>query len=133
MWLADGLESRGYQATTETSAAKAADVLNSQHVDAVVYDLTLRDGTAIDLLRKALRRPSVAIVLTGFDTREAVERTYAAGFDAHLDVLTCEVGARLRNLCARRGLASSRLAAVERVDDRPGWSGLRLETTLREG
>ena len=79
------LESAGYAVITATSCAEGRALLMSRRVDALVADYSLGDGTASDLLRGlGDRRPSVALVLSGFDASEDVARTLEAGFDAHL-------------------------------------------------
>lgn len=77
------LEEAGFGVRIAHSCREARAALAAEHVDALVCDLTLGDGTAIDVLAGARRRPAVAIVLTGFDTDHDVERTRAAGFDAY--------------------------------------------------
>lgn len=76
----------GYEVVTAGSRAEGRAVLEHRHVDALVADLSLGDGTAPELLAKlpASQRPRVSLVLSGFDAREDVERTLEAGFDAHL-------------------------------------------------
>jgi DNA-binding response OmpR family regulator len=84
MMLELGLESAGFSVLTAYSLAEASKLLASRHVDALVADLTLADGTSLELLKKAPTRPRVAIVLSGFDAPEDVAKTRAAGYDAHL-------------------------------------------------
>lgn len=85
MMLEVALESRGHRVLTAHSARAALAIMRAQPVDAVVCDLTLGDGTAIDVLREVgEHRPRVAVVLSGFDDAEDQERSLAAGFDAHL-------------------------------------------------
>jgi CheY-like chemotaxis protein len=79
------LETAGYEVVTAQSLAEARLVLGSRDVDALVSDLALGDGTALQLLRGlGDHRPRVAVVLSGYDGREDVERSLATGFDAHL-------------------------------------------------
>lgn len=79
------LEAVGYDVTTADSCASGRKILQERVVDALVTDLSLGDGTALDLLRDiGAHRPRVAIVLSGFDSSEDIARTAAAGFDAHL-------------------------------------------------
>jgi DNA-binding response OmpR family regulator len=77
------LEASGFEVVTAYSCRDAQEALSRRAVDAMVADLTLGDGTAIDVLQGAARRPRVSIVLTGMDSDEDVERTRAAGFSAH--------------------------------------------------
>ncbi len=78
------LETAGYTVLTACSRAAAAQVLAERDLDALVSDLTLGDGTALDLLCAPARRPRVAIVLSGLDAPDDIARTREAGFDAHL-------------------------------------------------
>ena len=80
------LERLGYEVMTALSCAAGRAALQERHVDALIADLSLVDGTALDLLEglDASHRPRVALVLSGFDTEEAVERSLRAGFAAHL-------------------------------------------------
>lgn len=85
MMLEVALESRGHRVRTAHSCRSAVAIMESEPVDAVVCDLTLGDGTALDVLRNAgEHRPRVAIVLSGFDDAEDQERSLAAGYDVHL-------------------------------------------------
>ena len=80
------LGSIGYEVITAASRAEGRAVLEQRHVDALVADLSLGDGTAPELLARLpdAQRPRVALVLSGFDGSEDIERTLEAGFDAHL-------------------------------------------------
>lgn len=85
MMLEVALESRGHRVLTAHSCRSALELMRARAVDALVCDLTLGDGTAIDVLREiGDDRPRVAVVLSGFDDAEDQERSIAAGFDAHL-------------------------------------------------
>lgn len=84
MMLEVALQAEGYDVLTATSCERAREVLTTQHVDALVADLTLGDGTSVDLLQALDQRPRVSVVLSGFDAAEDQERTRAAGFDEHL-------------------------------------------------
>jgi DNA-binding response OmpR family regulator len=94
MMLEVGLEAHGFAVITAGSCAEAKRMLDSRGADALVADLTLGDGTSLDLLTTVGQRPRVAVVLSGYDAPEDVARTLAAGYDAHLvkpasfDVLT---------------------------------------------
>lgn len=79
------LESVGYRVVAAPSCADARKVLTTQRVDVLVADLFLGDGTAMDLLGGlGPRRPTFAIVISGSDSDEDVDRTLEAGYDAHL-------------------------------------------------
>lgn len=79
------LESVGYDVVTAASCSAGKTALHEHRIDALVADLSLGDGTALDLLADAgADRPRVAIVLSGFDSTDDVARTLQAGYDAHL-------------------------------------------------
>lgn len=84
MMLEASFEAAGFQVIAASSFTEAHAKLRSEHVDALVADLTLGDGSALDLLVGLERRPRVAVVLSGFDRPEDFDRSRAAGFDAHL-------------------------------------------------
>lgn len=85
LMLEVALQCLGYHVTLAHSYSQAVKLLRSADVDALVCDLTLGDGTALDVLRAAgERRPRVSVVLSGFDAEEDRERSLEAGFDAHL-------------------------------------------------
>ena len=79
------LDSVGYRVVTAGSCEDALDVLATRNIDVLVSDLFLGDGTAMDLLEGiGARRPAFALVVSGSDASEDVDRTLEAGFDAHL-------------------------------------------------
>ena len=85
MMLEFALQCLGYEVALAHSYAQAVKVLRTDDVDALVCDLTLGDGTALDVLRSVgARRPRVSVVLSGFDADEDRERSIEAGSDAHL-------------------------------------------------
>ncbi len=128
------LESDGFDVVTATSREQAQTILGGgRFVDVLVADLALGDGTALDLMKglPAARRPRVAIVLSGFDSVDDVERTLRAGYDAHLakptplDVLreVIAVGLRKRPSGVRLAhVADARVQAPRprRAKQRPG-------------
>jgi DNA-binding response OmpR family regulator len=80
-----GLQTAGFEVKTARSVREALELLAAGHVDALVTDYTLGDGTALDLLASlGANRPRLAIVVTGRSSPEDVELSRAAGFDAHL-------------------------------------------------
>jgi DNA-binding response OmpR family regulator len=78
------LEADGFAVVIATSRTEARKILETRSVDVLVSDLSLGDGTALDLVKDLTNRPRVAIVLSGFDSVDDIERTLQAGFDAHL-------------------------------------------------
>jgi len=79
------LEGSGFEVRVASSVAEARAELASSSFDALVTDLSLGDGNALDLLASlGATRPRVAILVTGYGDDEARKRSRAAGFDAHI-------------------------------------------------
>jgi PAS domain S-box-containing protein len=79
------LRARGYEVTVTHSVKEAVEAGTRQHLDLLITDLGLPDGTGLDVLEQLkprLARPAIA--LTGYGQREDLERSRAAGFACHL-------------------------------------------------
>ena len=112
LMLEVALECLGYEVTLAHSYRHAVALLRETDVDALVCDLTLGDGTALDVMRAiGSRRPRVCVVLSGFDAADDRERSLAAGFDEHLVKPTSleELG-RVLSAGLRRSRSGVRLA-----------------------
>ena len=114
------LQCLGYEVALAHSYAEAVALLRNTEVDALVCDLTLGDGTALDVLRAVgARRPRVSVVLSGFDADEDREASLAAGFDAHLvkptsmDVLGQILASGLRRSRSGMRLAKTMLPSLD--------------------
>jgi CheY-like chemotaxis protein len=74
-----------HSVVTAGSIKEALSTASNQHLDLVISDIGLPDGTGLDLMRQLLlRRPIKGIALTGYGTEADTEQTRAAGFTAHL-------------------------------------------------
>lgn len=94
------LEGAGFSVRVASSCGEARAVMESASVDALVTDLSLGDGDAIDLLGSlGDRRPRVAVVVSGHGSKEDQARSRAAGFHEHF-VKPVELGALARLLLA---------------------------------
>jgi DNA-binding response OmpR family regulator len=119
LMLEVALECLGYEVALAHSYAQAVARLRNADVDALICDLTLGDGTALDVLRSAgARRPRVSVVLSGFDSDEDREASLAAGFDAHLVKPTSiELLGRVISQGLRRPRSGIRLAKTVVAED----------------
>lgn len=83
--LGAALTDAGYRTVLARSCEDAVAVLSRSAIDVLLTDLSLVDGTALDLAATlGPDRPQVAIVLSGRDDAYDVARSLAAGYDAHL-------------------------------------------------
>ena len=77
---------RGYKVQAATSLASAEVLWSLEPSDVLVCDMNLPDGSGVELLgRLAAQPPRLgAIILSGYNTDEDIERSLAAGYKAHL-------------------------------------------------
>ncbi len=79
------LESQGFSVKVAASIAEALQVYEHDQISLVLSDLTLPDGSGLDLLGQLRSRGCVrAIALSGYDSRDCVRRCLQAGFDEYL-------------------------------------------------
>ena len=80
------LRRRGYKVETATSLAAAEVLYHTEAYDVLVCDMNLPDGSGLDLLgRLAAKPPRLgAIIVSGYNTDEDIDRSLAAGYQAHL-------------------------------------------------
>ena len=101
--LEAALVARGFDVRTAASSAEARALLSELTVDALVTDLSLGDGNALDLvLELGARRPKISILVTGYGSPADHARSRAAGFDAHL---VKPIAMEQLEAALRRGLA----------------------------
>jgi len=124
MMLEVGLDGHGFSVLTAYSCADAKRLLEERAPDALVADLTLGDGTSLDLLGGVVRRPRVAVILSGYDAPEDVARTKAAGYDAHLvKPASFEKLARVLHEGLERTSSGIRLAKTSSAPERKKSTG----------
>ena len=77
---------RGYQVRAATSLASAEVLCGTEAFDVLVCDMNLPDGSGLDLLARLAANPPRrgAIILSGYNTDEDIDRSLAAGYKAHL-------------------------------------------------
>lgn len=78
------LTSRGWSVLRAHSCEQARSIASGMHIDALLTDLVLGDGSAFGLLRSMPERPRVSVVLTWGNQHGIRERILASGFDLHL-------------------------------------------------
>jgi signal transduction histidine kinase/CheY-like chemotaxis protein len=78
----------GYDIRTAGSVASALDVLQTDSVEVLVSDLSLPDGSGLDLMRHLRQNmpavPIKGIALSGLGMEEDIRRSKEAGFERHL-------------------------------------------------
>jgi len=78
------LASRGWEVMRAHSCEQARAIAKAHHVDVLLTDLVLGDGSAFGLLKSITVRPRVCVVLTWGNQHGIRERIAASGFDLHL-------------------------------------------------
>jgi DNA-binding response OmpR family regulator len=78
------LADRGWDVLRAHSCEQARSIAEGVHIDALLTDLILGDGSAFGLLKSIHLRPRVAVVLTWGNQHGIRERILASGFDLHL-------------------------------------------------
>jgi DNA-binding response OmpR family regulator len=77
------LSMKGYQVTVARTVAEAARLASG--CDLVISDISLPDGTGLDLMRQLQREPALpAIAMSGYGTELDRRRSRDAGFAEHL-------------------------------------------------
>jgi DNA-binding response OmpR family regulator len=80
-------ESTGRRVSVVRTVAEAINTARSDTVDLMLLDLTLPDGSGLDVLEQLgaqAKRPRVSVALTGRDEPEIVRRCYDLGCTAVL-------------------------------------------------
>jgi signal transduction histidine kinase/ActR/RegA family two-component response regulator len=101
--LCDLLTENGFQVETANSVA-AARSIDLEHVDVIVSDIGLPDGSGLDLMRELRTRTNrPAIALSGFGMESDVNAAEDAGFDLHLTkpVDIDRLLSAIENLCSK--------------------------------
>jgi len=79
------LNSMGHSIVKATSVASAVEILIRDKIDLIISDIGLPDGNGVSLIYAVRQFCDVpAIAITGYGTREDVERCLNAGFDKHI-------------------------------------------------
>jgi DNA-binding response OmpR family regulator len=78
------LAGRGWDVVRAQTCEQARLRAHEHHIDALLTDLVLADGSAFGLLQSLPARPLVAVVLTWGNQLGIRERIVASGFDLHI-------------------------------------------------
>jgi DNA-binding response OmpR family regulator len=78
------LAERGWDVLRAYTCEEALLRAHERHIDALLTDLVLADGSAFGLLHSLPARPLVAVVLTWGNQHGIRERIAASGFDLHI-------------------------------------------------
>jgi CheY-like chemotaxis protein len=79
------LDHFGHDISTADDARSALDMIKVKDFDVVLCDIALPDGNGYDVIAEAKRKGGVkAVAISGFASRDDIERGRKAGFDFHL-------------------------------------------------
>lgn len=78
------LESMDYHVRVGDSVKRGIELAREDSYDFLISDLGLPDGTGYDLMREVGRHGLRGIAISGYGMPEDLQRSKAAGFDAHL-------------------------------------------------
>ena len=78
------LGSFGYSVKTAGSVAEAMELADREHIDLLVSDIGLPDGSGHDVMRHVGKHGVKGIALSGFGQDEDIRRSAEAGFETHL-------------------------------------------------
>jgi PAS domain S-box-containing protein len=79
------LERKGYTVIVAHSVQSALEIAKTYPCDIVISDIGLPDGSGLEVMQKLNAiRPTHGVAVSGFGMDEDVQRSLAAGFDAHL-------------------------------------------------
>ncbi len=84
-FLSKLLEQMGFHLLVAERMSQALTLFEEQHVDILISDLGLPDGSGIELMKRiAAIRPIPAIALSGYGMESDIKRAQEAGFSRHL-------------------------------------------------
>jgi CheY-like chemotaxis protein len=78
------LQRKGYHVLAASGSKEAKQIAAAQHYDLLVSDISMPDGSGLDLVRSLKSSGVKAIAISGFGTDEDLERSRQAGFDEHI-------------------------------------------------
>lgn len=79
------LERQGYRVSSARTVTDALQLATDTNFDVVISDISLPDGTGLDLIRTLKTvKPVIGIALSGFGMETDIQRSLEAGFAEHL-------------------------------------------------
>ncbi|WP_437646794.1 response regulator [Sorangium sp. So ce362] len=82
--LGMALRRRGFRVLVASSCEEGRAMLSEHPVDALVTDVSLPDGSGLDLLASLASKPRALVVVSGFGGDDDREKSRAAGAHVHL-------------------------------------------------
>ncbi|WP_437905808.1 response regulator [Sorangium sp. So ce327] len=82
--LGMALRRRGFRVLVARSCEEGRSMLSGSAVDALVTDVSLPDGSGVELVASLADRPRAVIVVSGFGGDDDREKSRAAGAHAHM-------------------------------------------------
>ncbi|WP_437589563.1 response regulator [Sorangium sp. So ce1000] len=82
--LGMALRRRGFRVLVARSCEEGRSLLAGGAIDALVTDVSLPDGSGVDLVASLADRPRATIVVSGFGGDDDREKSRAAGAHAHM-------------------------------------------------
>jgi two-component system CheB/CheR fusion protein len=78
------LQRRGYSVLAASGSKEAKQIAASQPYDLLVSDISMPDGSGLELVRSLKASGVKAIAISGFGTDEDLQKSRDAGFDEHI-------------------------------------------------
>jgi CheY-like chemotaxis protein/nitrogen-specific signal transduction histidine kinase len=78
------LERRGYQVFVASSLTDATEIASSQHFDLLLSDISMPDGSGLELMQSLRPSGIKGIAISGLGTDDDMKRSRDAGFSEHI-------------------------------------------------
>jgi CheY-like chemotaxis protein len=78
------LQRRGYRVLAASGSKEAKQIAGSEEFDLLVSDISMPDGSGLELVRSLKPSGVKAIAISGFGTDEDLQKSREAGFDEHI-------------------------------------------------
>jgi len=78
------LQRRGYRVLAAAGSKEARHIAATEHFDLLLSDISMPDGSGLELVQSLKSSGVKAIAISGFGTDEDLQRSRHAGFDEHI-------------------------------------------------